>query len=87
MVAAEAAAAGTPVIVTNRCGVAEFLGDGAVVIPPESRAVTAAIVRTLADPELRGRLHAAGLAAAARNSWDRMVERQEELYRIAVARG
>ena len=38
MVAAEAAAAGTPVIVSDRCGVAEFFDDGeALVVPYEGR--------------------------------------------------
>ena len=33
MVAAEAASAGVPVVVTDRCGVAEFLADAATVVP------------------------------------------------------
>jgi glycosyltransferase involved in cell wall biosynthesis len=80
MVAAEAAASGTPVIVTDRCGVAEFLGDGALVVPADSDAVAAAVVQVLADGQLRDRLRKGGLEAAARNTWDRVVERQEAVY-------
>ena len=87
MVAAEAASVGTPVIVSDRCGVAEFLGeDGAVVVPYDGRAVTEAIGRVLRDDALRERLSAGALAAAAANSWDVVVERQEQLYRRALDR-
>jgi glycosyltransferase involved in cell wall biosynthesis len=87
MVAAEAAAAGTPVVVTDRCGVAEFLGTGALVVPArDGAALTRAIERVLRDTDLRDQLRADGLEAAARYSWPRMVERQEELYRLAMGR-
>src|SRR5207248_9910001 len=74
MVAAEAASAGTPVIVTDRCGVAEFLGDGAIVVPAEANAVVAAVAEVLGNGPLRERLRAGGLEAAARNTWARIVE-------------
>jgi glycosyltransferase involved in cell wall biosynthesis len=87
MVAAEAAAAGTPVIVSDRCGVAEFLGpEGAVVVPYDSDAVRRAVARILKDAELQQRLSEAGRATAAANSWDVMVERQEQIYRDAIGR-
>ena len=86
MVAAEAAAAGTAVVVTDRCGVAEFLGDAALVVPYDGDAVRSAIGRLLSDDELRARLGAAGREVAERFSWDVMVERQEEIYRRAIAR-
>ena len=38
MVAAEAAAAGTPVIVTDRCGIAGFFEDGEALVVPYERA-------------------------------------------------
>jgi glycosyltransferase involved in cell wall biosynthesis len=86
MVAAEAAAAGTPVVVTDRCGVAEPLADAALVVPYEGEAIAAAIQRLLADPELRARVGAAGRKAAARLSWDVIVARQEEIYGEALGR-
>jgi glycosyltransferase involved in cell wall biosynthesis len=88
MVAAEAAAAGTPVVVTDRCGVAEFLGDGgALVVPYDPGAIRDAISRILGDARLRESLRAGGFVAAERYSWAEMAKRQEELYRLAVSRG
>ncbi len=86
MVAAEAAAAGTPVVVTDRCGIADFLRDGeALVVPDERAAILDAVRSVLADPGLSARLAAGGLEAARRTSWDAVTDRQEELYRLAVA--
>lgn len=86
MAAAEAAAAGTPVVVTDRCGVADFLEEGeALVVPHDRRAILDAVRSVLADPLLRQRLAAGGVAAARRSSWDAVTDRQEELYRLAVA--
>jgi glycosyltransferase involved in cell wall biosynthesis len=85
MVAAEAAAAGTPVVVTDRCGVSEFLADGgAIVVPHDIDAVHEAIGRVLDDPALQERLSAAGRAVAASLSWDVIVDRQERIYREAI---
>jgi glycosyltransferase involved in cell wall biosynthesis len=85
MVAAEAAAAGTAVVVTDRCGVAALLGaDGAIVVRPEPDAIRDAILRLLADPVLRARLGEGGREAARRVSWAAVVEQQEELYLRAI---
>ena len=88
MVAAEAAAAGTPVIVTDRCGVAEVLGPvGALVVPYETGAVYSAIERVLHDEALRDRLSTGGRDVAAALSWNVMVDRQEQIYREVIAGG
>lgn len=80
-VAAEAAAAGTPVVLTDRCGVAELLDDrGALVVPCEIGAIRDAVARLLADAELRGRLGAGGAEVAREVSWDEVVRRQEQVY-------
>jgi glycosyltransferase involved in cell wall biosynthesis len=85
MVAAEAAAAGTAVVVTDRCGVAALLGEtGAIVVSPEAGEIRDAIRRLLADPALRARLGEGGREAARRVSWDSVIEQQEELYRRAI---
>ncbi len=85
MVAAEAAAAGTAVVVTDRCGVAEVLRDGgALVVPYERDEVTGAIERLLRDEELRRRTGDRARDIARDLSWAKMVERQEELYRRAL---
>ena len=88
MVAAEAAAVGTPVVLTDRCGVASFFRDGeALVVPDERDEVIAAIRRVLADDALRAQLGEGGIAAAKRMSWDNVVDLQEAIYReIATSR-
>jgi glycosyltransferase involved in cell wall biosynthesis len=86
IVAAEAAAAGTPVIVSDRCGIAGFFEDGeAVVVPYERAAVVDAISSVLADLDLRARLARGGVAAARRTSWDHVTDVQEEIYREAAS--
>ena len=86
MAAAEAAAAGTPVIVTDRCGVASFFEEGeALVVPYERTAVMEALRRVLSDPELHRSLSAGGRAAARRTSWERVTDLQEDIYRAAIA--
>jgi glycosyltransferase involved in cell wall biosynthesis len=87
MVAAEAAAAGTPVIVSDRCGIAASFRDGeALVVPYDREAVIGAVQRVLSDDELRARLARGGLEAARRTSWDRVTDRQEAIYREIASR-
>jgi len=82
MSAAEAAAAGTPVVVTDRCGVADVLGGrGALVVPYERDAVTGAVAELVADPGLRRRLADGGREVAAELTWAAIVRRQEAIYR------
>jgi glycosyltransferase involved in cell wall biosynthesis len=87
IVAAEAAAAGTPVIVSDRSGIAGFFRDGeALVVPYEREAVVEAVRRVLSDEQLRERLGRGGIAAARRTSWDHVTDVQEEIYRDVAAR-
>jgi glycosyltransferase involved in cell wall biosynthesis len=87
MVAAEAAAAGTPVIVSDRCGIAPFFEEGeALVVPYEREAVVTAIRRVLSDSELRAQLARGGPAAARRTSWDHVTDLQERIYADVAAR-
>ena len=87
MVAAEAAAAGTPVIVSDRAGIVSFFEDGeALVVPYDEAAVVGAIRRVLSDDELRARLARGGVAAAGRMSWDHVTDVQEEIYRDVASR-
>jgi glycosyltransferase involved in cell wall biosynthesis len=87
MVAAEAAAAGTPVIVSDRCGIASFFRDNeALVVPYERAAVVDAIRRVLTDTSLREQLSRGGPEAARRTSWARIVDLQEQIYREVAAR-
>jgi glycosyltransferase involved in cell wall biosynthesis len=85
MAAAEAAAAGTPSVVTDRCGIADLLGDGAgLVVGYDERAVSAALSRLFDDHDLRRRLAERARALAAEWSWPRVAELQERLYYRAL---
>jgi glycosyltransferase involved in cell wall biosynthesis len=87
MVAAEAAAAGTPVIVSDRCGIAAFFEEGeALVVPYERGAIVDAIRRVLTDDALRAQLARGGPAAARRTSWDRVASAQEQIYDAVASR-
>ncbi|MFL5965569.1 MAG: glycosyltransferase [Gaiellaceae bacterium] len=87
LVAAEAAAVGTPVVVTDRCGVAAFFADGeALVVPAARDAIVEAVRRVVSEPELAARLRAGGTAAARRMSWDHVTDVQEAIYREAASR-
>jgi glycosyltransferase involved in cell wall biosynthesis len=86
MVAAEAAAVGTPVVVTDRCGIAGFFGEGeALVVPYDRRALVDAIERVVHDHALRALLARGGMEAARRMSWDHVADVQEAIYRDAAA--
>lgn len=87
MVAAEAAAAGTPVVVSDRCGIAAAFRPGeALVVPYEREAIVAAVSRVLTDTSLREQLSQGGVEAARRGSWGRVVDLQEDVYRAAASR-
>ena len=86
MVAAEAAAAGTPSLVTDRCGVAEFLGGrGALVVPCERDAIRDGLRRLLGDEALRRTLGEGARDVARELSWAAVVRRQEAIYRRALS--
>jgi glycosyltransferase involved in cell wall biosynthesis len=87
MVAAEAAAAGTPVIVSDRCGIAGFFREGeALVVPYDQESVVRAIRRVLADRLLQEQLALGGPSAARRMSWDHVTQMQEDIYRSVASR-
>jgi len=87
MVAAEAAAAGTPVVVSDRCGIAGSFAEGeALVVPYDRAAVVDAIRRVLSDDGLRRRLARGGVEAARRTSWDHVTDAQEAIYRAVASR-
>ncbi len=85
LVAAEAASVGTPVVVSDRCGVAaSFAEDEALVVPYDRDATVAAVERVLADDALRARLSDGALRAAARSTWDAVVDAQVAIYEEAL---
>jgi glycosyltransferase involved in cell wall biosynthesis len=84
--AAEAAACGTPVVVSEDCGIAPLLANlAAIAVPHETRAVSQAVKQILEDGELRTALAEGGRKAALRLGWDEPLEAMEKLYaRLAV---
>jgi len=79
--AAEAVVAGTPVIVTEQCGVARLLAERTgLVVAHEVAALSGALSRILSEPGLRDRLAAGCADVAARLGWDEPVREMESLY-------
>jgi glycosyltransferase involved in cell wall biosynthesis len=79
--AAEAVAAGTPVVVTEQCGIAPLLADVAgLVVPLDAGALAQAIHSLIADAELRARLVTGCSAVTARLGWEEPVGEMETLY-------
>ena len=85
LVAAEAASVGTPVVVSDRTGVAASFESGeALVVPYGADATVTAVERVLREPGLRERLAEGALRAAARTTWDAVTEQQLAIYRESI---
>jgi glycosyltransferase involved in cell wall biosynthesis len=86
--AAEAVAAGTPVVVTEQCGIAPHLADVAgLVVPHDAAALAQAIDALLTDEELHVRLAAGCVSVTARLGWEEPVGEMEALYnKLAIKR-
>ncbi len=79
--AAEAMAAGTPVIVTEQCGIAPLLAEEAgLVVRHDAAALLKALERILSDSELRGRLAVGCTTVTSRLGWEEPVREMERLY-------
>jgi glycosyltransferase involved in cell wall biosynthesis len=86
--ALEAMQCGTPVVASNRASLPEVVGDGGILVDPESpQAIVEACQRIAGDPDLRHDLREAGLRQAARFSWAKTAARTLEIYRNTVERG
>jgi glycosyltransferase involved in cell wall biosynthesis len=80
--AAEAVAAGTPVIVTDQCGVAPLLADVAgLVVAHEVAELSNAMSKILSDEALHAKLAAGCAEVTARLGWSEPVEEMEALYK------
>lgn len=85
--ALEAMAVGVPVIASAGGALAETCGDAALIVAAEVEPIAGAMARLEADPGLRGRLVAAGVARAGRFTPRRMAERTLAVYKeVAGAR-
>jgi glycosyltransferase involved in cell wall biosynthesis len=79
--AAEAVAAGTPVVVTEQCGIAPLLADVAgLVVPHDAGALARAIKVVIGRPELHAELAAGCRVVTTRLGWDEPVREMEALY-------
>lgn len=79
--AGEAAACGTPVIVTDRCGIAPFVGAAGEVIPHDLAALENALGKMLQDPMLRENRREGCRAFVESLSWEGPLDQTEEMYR------
>jgi GT2 family glycosyltransferase len=85
----EAMATGAAVVCTDAHGNRDFCVDGVNCLMPKSApgAVSAALARLLADPELRARLGHAGIETAREYAWERRIDALEEFFqRVAASR-
>jgi glycosyltransferase involved in cell wall biosynthesis len=79
--AAEAVAAGTPVIVTDTCGIAPLLaGRAGLVVPHDAEALARALERLLASDTLRAQLAEGCAQVAPQLGWEEPVAQMESLY-------
>jgi glycosyltransferase involved in cell wall biosynthesis len=79
--AAESAAAGTPVIVTEECGIAPLLeGAAGLVVARDAAAISGAIERVFTEPGLHARLTAGCREFVARLGWEEPVREMEGIY-------
>jgi glycosyltransferase involved in cell wall biosynthesis len=85
--AGEAVVAGTPVVVTDQCGIAPLLADIAgLVVKHDVGEIERAVARILWEPGLLARLSTGCKGVAARLDWDQPAEEMGNLYQ-QLARG
>lgn len=84
--AAEAAACGTPVLVTDRCGIAPIIDQRAgLAVPHDRAALEAGLARILDDPALAARLRAGCKAVVDSLGWAEPIAEMESLYGKLIA--
>jgi len=85
--AAEAVAAGTPVIVTEQCGIAPLLASEAgLVVKHDVQDMAGGLTRILTDQELRGHLQAGCVKVTLNLGWGSPVNDTERLYSQCISR-
>jgi glycosyltransferase involved in cell wall biosynthesis len=84
--AAESVAAGTPVIVTENCGIAPLLdGIAGLVVKHDETDLKSAMASLLGDDALYAKLRAGCAAAVAHLGWDQPLEQMQSLYSSLAA--
>ena len=84
--AAEAVACGTPVLVTDRCGIAPIVDRRAgLVVPHDCAALEAGLEQILDHPEFAARLRAGCVEVARSLGWAEPLAETESLYRDLIS--
>lgn len=83
--AAESAVCGTPVIVTDQCGVASYVGNAGLVIRHDLVELENALVRILGDAEFRRACGDGCVQLGDTFSWGQPLDQTEELYGRCVS--
>ena len=83
--AAESTACGTPVIVTDQCGIAPFVGNAGLVIRHDRNELERAFAQLLDDPAFHRRCQESCAHMAASLSWFDPLTQNEALYERCVA--
>jgi len=78
----EACACGTPVVVTDRCGIADVIdGEAGLVVPYDKEQLQRALLKILSDEELGQRLGEKGKSMVReRFNWEKIAEQMEGVY-------
>jgi glycosyltransferase involved in cell wall biosynthesis len=84
----EGFAAGIPVLTSNVSSIPEVAGDAAVLVDPtDTDAIASALTELLTDEDLRAVLSAAGVARAARFTWESTARATANVLHVAAADG
>jgi glycosyltransferase involved in cell wall biosynthesis len=83
--AAESAACGTPVIVTDQCGIASFVGQAGLVVSHDREQLELALGQMLGDPSVRERYQQGCAEMARALSWAGPIGENEKLYDQCLA--
>jgi glycosyltransferase involved in cell wall biosynthesis len=83
--AAEATVCGIPVIVTDRCGIASFVGPGGLVIRHDEAELAEALGKLMGDPVLYRRCQNGCKEVSRKLSWDEPLDQTEALYAECIS--
>ncbi len=89
MTVLEACACGTPVVVTDRCGIADIIdGQVGLVVPYDRNQLSDAILRMLNDDKIRQQFGEKGKALVREKfDWSKIVEQLEDVYQDVLTKG
>jgi glycosyltransferase involved in cell wall biosynthesis len=82
--AGESAACGTPVIVTDSCGIAPLVRDAGLVVRPDKEELERALGRILDDDSFKNHCQSGCCEMAKRLAWDAPIEECERLYEACL---